>query len=90
MVEMERADPVRARARKTVGVAAVCEMYDLRALFACAALESVRVVYVRSEIVEGLTAVGEPKGVVGEVGEWIREGFRRVERVVEVEVVREG
>ncbi|KNG46387.1 hypothetical protein DDE82_001114 [Stemphylium lycopersici] len=90
MVEMERADPTRARARKTLRVAAVCETYDLKALFLCTALQKVRVVYVRSETVEGFTVVGEPEGVVREVGEWVREGFRGLGRVVEVKVVREG
>lgn len=67
-------------------VAEVIGRYGMGLIFSSRALEHVRLVYIKSEMVTAVIVEGNPEGMLANIKDWLIHGFREQGQEVVVEL----
>jgi hypothetical protein len=86
LLELERTNPNQAKERRVRTVAEVVGRYGLGLIFSSRALEHVRLVYIKSEMVTATIVEGNPELMLANVKDWLLQGFREQGQQVVVEL----
>jgi hypothetical protein len=88
LLELERTDPERAKQRRVRSVMDVTSRYGMGLMLDNKALERIRLVYIKSDMVAAYTVQGDPEDVLVKIGDWLVEGFRKQGQEVTVQLSR--
>ncbi|KAL1794176.1 hypothetical protein ACET3X_007597 [Alternaria dauci] len=86
LLELERTKPNKAKERRVRTVAEVVGRYGMEQIFRSSALEHVRLVYIKSEMVTPFVVQGKPEVVLENIRRWLVQGFKQHGRDVVVEL----
>jgi hypothetical protein len=86
LLELERTRPDKAKERRLRTVAEVVGRYDMAQIFNSRALEHIRLVYIKSEMITPFIVQGTPEVVLGNIRKWLMQGFKEHGREVVVEL----
>jgi hypothetical protein len=86
LLELERTRPDEAKERRLRTVAEVVGRYDMAQIFNSRALEHIRLVYVKSEMITPFIVQGTPEVVLANIRKWLVQGFKEHGREVVVEL----
>ncbi len=88
LLALERTDPQRAKERRVRSVGDVTGRYGMGLIFSSRALERIRLVYIKSDMVTAHTVEGNPENVIAGIRDWLVDGFREQGQEVVVELSR--
>ncbi|KAG9190424.1 hypothetical protein G6011_08512 [Alternaria panax] len=86
LLELERTNPDRAKERRVRTVAEVIDRYGMGQIFSSRALEHIRLVYIKSDMVTAFIVEGNPGLLLANLRNWLAQGFRDQGREVVVEL----
>jgi hypothetical protein len=86
LLELERTNPAKTKERRVRTVAEVIGRYGMGQIFSSRALEHIRLVYIKSEMVTAFIVQGTPEVVLANMRNWLVQGFKENGREVVVEL----
>ncbi|RYN60352.1 hypothetical protein AA0118_g6513 [Alternaria tenuissima] len=86
LLELERTRPDKAKERRVRTVAEVVGRYGMAQIFNSRALEHIRLVYIKSEMITPFIVQGTPEVVLANIRKWLVQGFKEHDREVVVEL----
>ncbi|CAG5185715.1 uncharacterized protein ALTATR162_LOCUS11384 [Alternaria atra] len=86
LFELERTDPDQAKERRVRSVSEITGRYGMALIFRSSALEYIRLVYIKSEMVTAFVVEGNLEVVLTNLRNWLVQGFREQGREIVVEL----